>query len=141
MGLFDLMKKKDIQQMEENNLLGSIASKWLDTVLKQNIPEEVKGFCLNLYDDGDSNWSMELVGTNRFDADDPDWPCDEVTDFGTRKGNFVWRKETGWDTVLEEMTGILKAYLENGEYAPVLKSRDGVGIGFVDGDVEILYMK
>lgn len=60
-------------------------SAWLDDVLKQNIPDDVEAFCFNLYDDGNSSWSMELVGTERFDENDFDWPCDEVTDFGTRE--------------------------------------------------------
>ena len=45
------------------------------------------------------------------------------------KINSVWRGE------------ILKGYLENGEYEDVLKSKPGVDIGFVDGNIEILYTK
>ncbi len=114
---------------------------WLDDVLKQNIPDEVAAFCFNLYDDGDNSWSMELIGTERFDENDTDWPCDEVTDFGTREGLLAWNRETEWDVVLEEMSAILKQYLESGEYAGILKSKAGVGIGFVDGDVELLFSK
>lgn len=114
---------------------------WLDDVLKQDIPDEVEAFCFNLYDDGDNNWSMELVGTERFDENDADWSCDEITDFGTREGLIAWNKASKWDVVLEEMSAILKRYLENGEYASLLKSKAGIGIGFVDGDVEILFSK
>lgn len=64
-------------------------SKWLNLVLEQDIPEEVLAFCFNLYEDGENSWSMELVGTERFDADDEAWPCDEITDFGTRKEPFA----------------------------------------------------
>lgn len=116
-------------------------SNWLDGVLKQDVPEEVAAFCFNLYDDGDNDWSMELVGTGRFEADDEDWPCDEITDFGTRKGLLTWNKEGEWNTVLEEVISVLKEYLENGRCANVLKSRAGVGVGFVDGNIEILYSK
>lgn len=114
---------------------------WLDDVLKQDISDEVEAFCFNLYDDGDNNWSMELVGTERFDENDADWPCDEVTDFGTREGLIAWNKASKWDVVFEEMSAILKQYLESGAYAGVLKSKAGIGIGFVDGDVEILFSK
>lgn len=116
-------------------------SNWLDNVLKQDIIEDVAAFCFNLYEDGENNWSMELVGTERFDMEDDDWPCDEITDFGTRKELFAWNKLTEWDKVLEEMVAILREYLENGKYAEVLKSKAGVGVGFVDGDVKILYIK
>lgn len=114
-------------------------SNWLDNIFNQDIPEDVVAFCFNLYDDGNCNWSMELVGTERFDKDDMDWPCDEITDFGTREGLLVWYKEVQWEEVLEEIISVLKKYLEKGKYAEVLKYRDGVGVGFVDGDVEIVY--
>ena len=84
---------------------------------------------------------MELVGTERFDVDDENWSCDEVTDFGTREGLLAWNKNSEWDVVLEDMSTVLKQYLENGEYAHILKSKESGGIGFVDGDVEILFSK
>ena len=114
---------------------------WLNNVINQDIPEEVVAFCFNLYEDGNNAWSMELVGTERFDVDDEDWPCDEVTDFGTREGLLAWNKDSEWDVVLEEMSTVLRQYLENGDYAHILKSKEGIGIGFVDGDVAILFTK
>ena len=114
---------------------------WLDKVLSQDIPEDVVAFCFNLYDDGDNCWSMELVGTERFDEYDEDWPCDEIIDFGTREGLLAWNNEAGWETVLEEVCAVLKQYLEKGEHANILKSKEGIGIGFVDGHVEILYVR
>lgn len=114
---------------------------WLDKVLVQDIPEDVVAFCFNLYDDGDNRWSMELVGTERFDEDDEDWPCDEVTDFGTREGLLAWSKEAEWEAVFEEVCTVLKQYLEKGKYASILKSKAGIGVGFVDGDVEVLFVR
>ena len=116
-------------------------SKWLNCLLKQTIPDEVTAFCLNLHDDGNGKWSMELIGTGRFDLDDPDWPCDEVTDFNTSENPFVWSGSSNWDDVLSEMVGVMREYLRAGKYAALLKSRRGVGIGFVDGDIEILFHK
>lgn len=114
---------------------------WLDNVLKQDIPEDVTAFCFNLYEDENDTWTMELVGTERFDVADEDWPCDEITDFGTREASLMWNKETEWNIVLHEMCSVLRQYLEKGEFATVLKSKEGIGIGFVDGDVEILFSK
>lgn len=114
-------------------------SKWLNHTLKQVIPNEVTAFCLNLYDDGNGTWSMELIGAGRFDLGDPDWPCEEVTDFQTRENPFVWNSSSKWDGVLKEMKGVLKEYLQRGKYADLLKSKSGVGIGFVDGDIEVLF--
>ena len=115
-------------------------TEWLDDVLEQSISEEIVAFCFNLYEDGNNSWSMELVGTASFDEDDQDWACDEVTDFGTRRMPLVWEKDAQWNEVLDEVIALLKAYLENGAHAEVLKEKASVGVGFVDGDIEIIYM-
>ena len=100
----------DDDSVRRETMLAKVAA-WLDEVLEQSVPEEVVAFCFNLYEDGDNSWSMELVGTASFDEEDMDWACDEVTDFGTREVPFG-----------------------------VLKEKNGVGVGFVDGDIEIIYM-
>ena len=112
---------------------------WLNVVLEQDIPSSVAAFGFNLYEDGNNAWTMELVGTESFDPENEDWICEEVTDFETRDDPFAWEQEAGWEEILEEVILVLKEYLENGLYADLLKSRCGVGVGFVDGDVEILY--
>lgn len=118
-------------------------SEWLDDVLedvlKTGIPPEVTAFGFNLYDDGDTHWSMELIGTSEFDKDNEDWLCNEVTDFATRNTPFQWDQEAEWEEILNDITGILKEYIKSGKYAGVLKAKSGIGVGFVDGDIEILY--
>lgn len=116
-------------------------TKWLDRALDQEIPDEVAAFCFNLYEDGSSKWSMEIIGTGSFDVNDEDWGCDEVTDFETRQNCFTWEETKTWDEILVETIVVLKDYLENGKYAEVLKEKNGIGVGFVDGDVQIIYQK
>ncbi|MBQ8834683.1 MAG: hypothetical protein IJ001_07150 [Oscillospiraceae bacterium] len=117
-------------------------SKWIDNLPLQSIPEEVTAFCFNLYDGCDNlHWSMELIGASRFDVDDEDWACDEITDFESRTQEFKWTKEASWDVVFAEMLSTLKEYLEKGQYADALKSKHGVGAGFTEGNIEILYSK
>ena len=132
MNLF--FKKKENDEFTLNEI-----AKWLDNTLTQNIPENVVAFCFNLYDDGNSYWSMELVGTSRFDTDDADWACDEITNFGTREKRFTWRKVDEWNVILKEVVSFLTEYLKSGKYARILKSRSGVGVGFVDGKVTVIY--
>ena len=114
---------------------------WINNILVQDIPGNVVAFCFNLYEDIDNTWSMELVGTESFDEEDSDWACDEVTDFGTRDNPITWHKEATWEEILEEVIGVLKVYLDSGIYANILKDSAGIGVGFVDGDIEILYAK
>ena len=118
-----------------------IISKWLDDVLKIDIPNEVIAFGFNLYDDGNYNWSIELVGTSEFDIDDEDWLCNEITNFNTRENPLCWTKEAEWEEILDDIVCALREYLKRGQYADKLKAKSGIGVGFVNGDVEILYAK
>ena len=115
-------------------------SEWIDGVLSDGVPDEAVAFCFNLYENEDYYWSMELIGAGRFDPDDQDWACDEVTDFNLRESLFTFQAECEWDEALQTMIDILKKYLNDGKYADLLKSREGVGVGFVDGDIEIIYI-
>lgn len=116
-------------------------SSWIDNALSREVPGDVAAFCFNLYEDGEYKWSMEIVGSERFDLDDEDWPCHEVTDFGTREELLVWQKHAEWNVILDDIISVLKEYLEKGKYADILKGKSGVGVGFVDGSIEVLYHK
>lgn len=115
-------------------------SEWIDGVLSDGVLDEAVAFCFNLYENDEYYWSMELIGAGRFDPDDQDWACDEVTDFNSRESLFTFQAECEWDETLQTMIDILKKYLNDGKYADLLKSREGVGVGFVDGDIEIIYI-
>ena len=110
---------------------------WLDRIMAGPLPEEIIAVNFNLYDDGDSCWSMEFTGTRSFDAYDPDWACDEV--FTSRDSTLHWVQNTGWQQVLEDTVHTIRAYLANGTYSGRLKAYQGIGAGFVDGDIVILY--
>jgi hypothetical protein len=109
---------------------------WLDKALNHKISDKVVAFCFNVYEDVDNKWSIELVGASSFDKDDDDWPSDEV--FTTRRHPFVWRAQSDWQPILSKVQDVVKAYLERGRNAAVLKSRQGIAVGFVDGDLIVL---
>ena len=112
-------------------------SKWIDNALEKGIPEEVTSIAFNLYEDEDS-WSMEIVGCGSFDAEDSDWACDEITDFDTRENPYLWTQDCEWEEVQSEMLELLKKYLAEGTYGTKLKELQGAGVGFVDGDLDLL---
>lgn len=116
-------------------------SAWLDEVFSRNAPEGIVSVCFNLYEDGDDSWSMEVVGCSSFDSNDPDWACDEVTDFGTRDEPFEWTDDSIWEKVLSDITKLLYQYIEEGSASEYLNSLDGVAVGFADGDLNILVEK
>ena len=114
---------------------------WIDNVLDRDIPDNIVAFCFNLYEEGGRKWSMELVGADWFDLDNEDWACNEATDFGSREELYTWEMDCEWNEALDYMVNELKQYLADGKYAELLKTGVGVGVGFVDGNIEILYNK
>lgn len=110
---------------------------WMDDVLARTFPAMVVAIAFNLYEGIGNHWSIEFVGTDSFDPEDADWVCDEV--FTTRDTPFTWKKECSWDKIVSDVSGIVIKYLETGKYAEKLKSYQGVGVGFVDGDLLIVY--
>ena len=113
--------------------------KWIEHILKQELPSGIIALNFNLYEEGCDTWSMELVGTSSFDKDDEDWACDEI--FNTREALLKWEQKTTWEVILEETSCIINEYLEKGQYSEKMKAYEGIGIGFVDGDIKLLYFK
>lgn len=113
---------------------------WLDTLLGDGqLHSNVVAIGFNLYDKGQDSWTMEMVGTGRFSLDDDSWLSDEIMDFGTRQYPLIWEQASDWKTILAEAVLNLKEYLDHGKHAHCLKTVAGVGVGFADGDIEILY--
>ena len=108
---------------------------WLDLILKNELNSEIKAINFNLYEDTDNKWSVELVGTFSFDRDNDDWACDEVST--TRDHPFVIECESDWKLVETFFIGLVNEYLSSGK----LKEYQAIGIGFVDGDLHILYAR
>lgn len=115
--------------------------KWMNSVFDSTNLRDVTALNFNIYEDADNSWSIEAVGTSSFDEGDEDWACDEIADFGTRDNPYVWKEETTWNRVLSEITSCIQKYLEKGKNSEKLKETSGIGCGFVDGDIEILYVK
>jgi hypothetical protein len=108
-------------------------------ILKNELNSEIKAINFNLYEDTDNKWSVELVGTFSFDKDNDDWACDEV--FTTRDQPFVIECESDWELVETFFISLVNEYLSSGKYAGKLKEYQAIGIGFVDGDLQILYAR
>lgn len=112
---------------------------WMDSILKSELSSEVKAINFNLYEDADNKWSIELVGTFSFDKDNEDWACDEV--FATRDNPFVIERKSDWKSMERVFIDLVNSYLSSGKYAGKLKEYMAVSIGFIDGDLHILYEK
>lgn len=111
--------------------------KWIDNLFENTIPDAVVAIAFNLYEDGENQWSIEMIGSNTFDIEDSDWACEEV--FDTRDNILSWIQNATWEEILQETISKIQKYIGVGKYAERIKSYAGVGVGFVDGDITIVY--
>jgi len=115
-------------------------SKWLDKHLIEDLPSDIAAVNFNLYEGSEQTYDVELVGCNTFDENDGDWACDAI--FSTSEDLFFIPLTEGiahWEQALSFITILVEKYLNDGNYSDKLKKYLAVGIGFVDGDINILY--
>ena len=110
--------------------------KWMDKTLSAPLPDGIAAFCFNMYEDGGGKWSVEIIGSPKFDKEDSDWACYEV--FENRKDCLRWKNTYPWDANLELIKSYIERYLKEGKYAHLLKDKEGLGVGFVDGDLILI---
>ncbi|MBQ8582494.1 MAG: hypothetical protein IJ487_02010 [Ruminococcus sp.] len=115
---------------------------WLDNLLENNdMPDETLAYCFNLYEESveDSVYGVQLVACEAFDEEDSDWACEEC--WSSEEDIFCVElsdeDEKDWKAAQKLITGWAEDYLENGKYSSVIGSKP-VGIGFVDGDLELI---
>jgi len=112
-------------------------NEWLNDILKNDLPKGIIAINFNLYEDSNNKWSIELIGSSVFDENNDDWACNEV--FTTRDNPFILVKESDWKAIEIIFKNLVEEYLKYGKYANKLKKYTAIGIGFVDGDLSILY--
>jgi hypothetical protein len=117
---------------------------WLERTLTDEIPINVKAFSFNLYEPAfvdDTQFGIELIGANEFDLSNSDWACEETWEAKPRGLNIpiVFSGET-WEECLEKITVLILEELSKDTFVSrVLKSRQGIGVGFVDGDINVIW--
>lgn len=115
--------------------------KWLNGILERGIKDGTVAVNFNIYE-LESGYDLQIVGCDRFDPEDEDWAC---YDLWSSEDDYFNLKSGGdildWEDALDYFTDLVNGYLRNGEYKEQLKSLLAVSIGFVDGELEILYEK
>lgn len=135
MSLFGRLMNKSSQP--KNYVL---LSNWLDRIMEQELPKGIVAYNFNLYEGSNGTYDIQLVGTDEYDEDDGDWAC---TDYFTSGENICYIKRTNniknWKKGHVYIKRLLEQYLTEGIHAQVLKKATVIGIGFVDGDIDIIY--
>lgn len=114
---------------------------WVDEALDQPIPKTTVAFHFNLYEGRDSV-HVQLMGTESFDRGDEYWPGRKT--FSTGEEIFEVPFESAgakWPDWLEALKVLVNEYIASGSRSDILRNSQGVGIGFVDGDMYLLWRK
>jgi len=114
-------------------------AKWLDGALAGELPGNVRAFNFNLYEGTGRTWDMELVGAPTFDPNRSQWACD--TTFSYPELFFMRHADIGnqWEQGLAQAIDLISIYLRGGRHRDVLRGSLGVGVGFVDGELSIVW--
>jgi len=115
-------------------------SNWFDEIMKQEWPIGIVAYNFNLYEGLNGTYDIQLVGTDEYDENDEDWTC---TDCFTTGENVYYINRTkdiaNWDAGLLYIKKLVKQYLVDGAYPQTLKKATAIGVGFVDGDIDIIH--
>lgn len=117
---------------------------WLAGCVNKGIPDSVRAFSFNLYEPAGEpgvKFGIELIGAGQFDENDPDWPCDEVWAPEIRQISIpVQYSGDHWEACLQRLRALVAKQLDaDSPAAQELKSSRGIGIGFVDGELEVIW--
>ena len=76
---------------------------------------------------------------DEFDEEDEDWACEEI--FSTEDDLFVVpiiEDIKSWEDALVYIKGMIEKYLKISNCKDILENLQGICVGFVDGDIELL---
>lgn len=118
---------------------------WIVSALASEVPKTVVAYSFNLFElpPGDAKYGIELIGSDEFDTDDSDWACSETWVANPRSISIPRASGDGpWEECLDHVKGLLMNTLsKSSATASKLKDARAVAIGFVDGDLELIWKR
>lgn len=110
--------------------------KWLDSLL-DHIPEGAKGLFFCLDEGTEDGFGIDPYFTSQFDAEDDDWACTYIANpqelFVSVNGTLEYQE------ILKHALRFLRKYVKEGNGRNKLRSLDGAGVGFSDGESTVIY--
>ncbi len=115
---------------------------WIEAILSNDLACEIAAYNFNLYE-GAEAYAIELIGASEYDSEDSDWACDDV--LGADAPRFQMPNDlanSNWETALVLVKTMLGTYLNSDSSgASTLRKSVAVTVGFVDGDLELVWCK
>lgn len=115
---------------------------WLRSSTNTVVPESVRAFSFNLCEmgDGSSPFGLELIGSSEFDIEDSDWACDEVWAATPRMLKIPLAfSSSSWETCLAAVKGMVVMTIDGNSAGEVFRTREEIAVGFVDGDLDLVW--
>lgn len=115
---------------------------WLRSSLSSAIPKSVRAFSFNLSEPAgeSSHFGVELIGSPDFDIEDADWACEEVWAATPRMLSIPAAFSTSsLETCLAKVKRLVLAALVDDAVGKTLKTRKGIAVGFIDGDLDVVW--
>ncbi len=118
---------------------------WLVCALADDVPAAVVAFSFHLFEpsSNDAKFGVELIGAGEFDPTDSDWACEDVWEPFPRDLHIPLAfASSGWEACLRDVRQLVMNMLNSSTpTAAKLKASQAVAIGFVDGDLEVIWQK
>lgn len=116
---------------------------WLRRACAETIPDGVQAFMFNLNEYAELSgvkFGIDVIGSGSFDPDDSDWACEELWVPATRCLEIPLSfSGSRWETCLSRSAGLVLDCLQSDRQCQTLKRGKAIGIGFVDGDLEVIW--
>lgn len=116
-------------------------SDWVSDVLVE-IPEETVAFVFNIYEEDDA-YLVDITGTTVYDANSEAW-TDEIN-WDSGEELFIIPKEKfegDWEDIHDAIAEFLETLIDaDNELSDALCDSDAVAVGFIDGDLEIIWQE
>jgi len=114
---------------------------WVDRIMIEAGSAPVAAYNFNLYEH-EEEFAIQLIGSSSFDRSDEDWACDVTFSSGEDLFYLPHNIFGGqWRVGLEVANSLVKNYLQHGKYAALMKAACGVGVAFVDGNIDLVYLR
>ena len=118
---------------------------WVNIALLDDLPANTRAFCFNLFMPADPRhkFGVELIASDKFDLENENWACSEIWE-ATPRQLFIPNEFAGqdWKQCLSNMTSLVTEFVKTkNSGAAVLRRYHAIAIGFVDGDLDIVYKK
>lgn len=114
-------------------------SDWVSDVLVE-IPEETNAYVFNIYEEDDA-YLVDITGTTDYDDANESWT--ESINWDSGEELFIIPKEKfegDWEEIHDTIAESLEALIEmDNELSDALCDSDAIAVGFIDGDLEIIW--